>query len=147
MSTGLLILSRLLGYLMYYYKKQNLGINYIDSTRIPVCHNKRTNSHKVFESVAEIGKSTMGWFLGFKLHLVIDTRGNILSVNLTKGNVDDRVPVAGGQLDAVLVDRRETVGGRLGEGGRQAQGQHAAAITLAANLAEEAARVAVQHRL
>lgn len=93
MSTGLLILSRLLGYLMYYYRRQNMGINYIDSTRIPVCHNKRTNSHKVFESVAEIGKSTMGWFLGFKLHMIIDTRGNILSVNLTKGNVDDRIPV------------------------------------------------------
>lgn len=93
MSTGLLVLSRLLGYLMYYYRKQSVGINYIDSTRIPVCHNKRTNSHKVFESVAEIGKSTMGWFLGFKLHMIIDTQGNILSVNLTKGNVDDRVPV------------------------------------------------------
>ena len=93
MSNGLLILSRLLGYLMYYYRKQNMGINYIDSTRIPVCHNKRTNSHKVFESVAEIGKSTMGWFLGFKLHMIIDTNGNILSVNLTKGNVDDRIPV------------------------------------------------------
>ena len=93
MSTGLLILSRLLSYLMYYYRKQNMGISYIDSTRIPVCHNKRTNSHKVFESIAEIGKSTMGWFLGFKLHMIIDTKGNILSVNLTKGNVDDRVPV------------------------------------------------------
>lgn len=93
MSTGLLVLSRLLGYLMYYYRKQNAGINYIDSTRIPVCNNKRTNSHKVFESIAEIGKSTMGWFLGFKLHMIIDTHGNILTVNLTKGNVDDRVPV------------------------------------------------------
>ena len=93
MSTGLLVLSRLLGYLMYYYRKQNIGINFIDSTRLPVCHNKRTYSHKVFESFAEIGKSTMGWFLGFKLHMIIDAQGNILSVNLTKGNVDDRVPV------------------------------------------------------
>lgn len=93
MSSGLLVLSRLLNYLMYYYRRQNIGINFIDSTRIPVCHNKRTNSHKVFESFAEIGKSTMGWFLGFKLHMVIDTQGNILSVNLTKGNVDDRIPL------------------------------------------------------
>lgn len=93
MPKGLLVLSRLLGYLMYYYKKQSEGINFIDSTRVPVCHNKRTNSHKVFESFAEIGKSTMGWFLGFKLHMIIDTKGNILSVNLTKGNTDDRVPV------------------------------------------------------
>ena len=93
MPRGLLVLSRLLGYLMYYSKKQSNGISYIDSTRLPVCHNKRTNSNKVFESYAEIGKSTMGWFLGFKLHMLIDTEGNILSVNLTKGNVDDRVPV------------------------------------------------------
>ncbi|MCE3269344.1 MAG: transposase family protein [Burkholderiales bacterium] len=60
---------------------------------MPVCHNKRTSSHKVFESYAEIGKSTMGWFLGFKLHMIIDTKGNILSVNLSKGNADDRTPV------------------------------------------------------
>lgn len=93
MSRGLLVLSRLLGYLMYYYRRQNMGINFIDSTRMPVCHNKRTKSHRVFESFAEIGKSTMGWFLGFKLHMIIDTHGNILAVNLTKGNVDDRVPV------------------------------------------------------
>lgn len=93
MPRGLLVLSRLLGYLMYYSKKQSNGISYIDSTRIPICHNKRTNSNKVFESYAEIGKSTMGWFLGFKLHMLIDTGGNILALNLTKGNVDDRVPV------------------------------------------------------
>lgn len=93
MPRGLLVLSRLLGYLMYYYRKTSAGISFIDSTRMPVCHNKRTNSHKVFESFAEIGKSTMGWFLGFKLHMIIDTQGNILAVNLTKGNVDDRIPV------------------------------------------------------
>lgn len=93
MSNGFTVLSRLLNYLMYYYRKQNIGLSYIDSTRIPVCHNKRINSHKVFESCAEIGKSTMGWFLGFKLHIVIDTKGQILSADCTKGNVDDRVPV------------------------------------------------------
>lgn len=93
MPKGLLILSRLLNYLMYTFKKQSMGINYIDSTRIPVCHNKRTKSHKVFESIAEIGKSTMGWFLGFKLHMIIDTKGQITSLSFTKGNCDDRVPV------------------------------------------------------
>lgn len=93
MPRGLLVLSRLLGYLMYFYRTQSDGINYVDSTRIPICHNKRTNSHRVFESFAEIGKSTMGWFLGFKLHIIIDTKGQILSMNFTKGNVDDRVPI------------------------------------------------------
>lgn len=93
MPRGVLILSRLLNYMMYTFKRQSMGIYYIDSTRIPVCHNKRTNSHKVFESIAEIGKSTMGWFLGFKLHMIIDTKGQITSLSFTKGNCDDRVPV------------------------------------------------------
>jgi hypothetical protein len=93
MPRGILVLSRLLNYLMYTFRKESMGISYIDSTRIPVCNNKRTNSHKVFESVAEIGKSTMGWFLGFKLHIIIDTKGQITSLSFTKGNCDDRTPV------------------------------------------------------
>ena len=35
----------------------------------------------------------MGWFYGFKLHLVINECGEILGCNLTTGNTDDRVPV------------------------------------------------------
>lgn len=93
MPKGILTLSRLLNYLMYEFRKQSPGISYIDSTRVPVCHNKRNTSHKVFESIAEVGKSTMGWFLGFKLHIIIDTKGQITSLSFTKGNCDDRVPV------------------------------------------------------
>ena len=66
---------------------------YIDATALRVSHNKRTNSHKVFKGIAEVGKSTMGWFYGFKLHLVIDLDGNIINAKLTKGNCDDRSPV------------------------------------------------------
>ena len=32
----------------------------------------------------------MGWFFGFKLHIIINDKGEILSFYLTKGNVDDR---------------------------------------------------------
>lgn len=35
----------------------------------------------------------MGWFYGFKLHLVINHKGDILAIKLTQGNVDDRQPV------------------------------------------------------
>lgn len=66
------------------------GITYVDSTRICVCHNKRIKSNKVFKGLAEIGKSTMGWFFGFKLHLVCNEKGELLNFCLTKGNVDDR---------------------------------------------------------
>lgn len=66
------------------------GISFIDSTILRVCHNKRIKRNKVFKGIAEVGKSTMGWFFGFKLHLIINDKGEILSFYLTKGNVDDR---------------------------------------------------------
>ncbi|MDR0940240.1 MAG: IS982 family transposase [Mediterranea sp.] len=66
------------------------GITFVDSTKIAVCHNKRIYRNKVFKGVAERGKSTMGWFYGFKLHLVCNDKGELLNFCLTKGNVDDR---------------------------------------------------------
>ena len=69
------------------------GVGYIDSTPIPVCHNKRIYNHKVFKDFAKRGKSTMGWFFGFKLHLIINEKGELLAATLTPGNVDDRSPV------------------------------------------------------
>ncbi len=35
----------------------------------------------------------MGWFYGFKLHLIINHKGEILGIKLTAGNVDDRKPI------------------------------------------------------
>ena len=66
------------------------GINFIDSTTLKVCRNQRIHNHKVFKGIAERGKSSMGWFFGFKLHLIINEKGELLSFYLTKGNVDDR---------------------------------------------------------
>ena len=69
------------------------GISFIDSTRLPVCHNRRIPSHRVFAKEADRGKTSMGWFYGFKLHLMINTTGELLGVELTPGNIDDRGPV------------------------------------------------------
>jgi hypothetical protein len=69
---------------------QPTGISFIDSTSLKVCHNKRINRHRVFDGIAQIGKTTMGWFYGFKLHLIINDRGGLLGCHLTAGNVDDR---------------------------------------------------------
>jgi hypothetical protein len=69
---------------------ESRGINFIDSTHIKVCHNRRIHNHKVFAEVAERGQCSIGWFYGFKLHLIINDKGEILSFYLTKGNVDDR---------------------------------------------------------
>jgi hypothetical protein len=69
------------------------GVSFIDSTKLEVCHPKREKSHKVFKSIAQKGKSSMGWFFGFKLHLVINDKGEILDFLLTQANVDDREPL------------------------------------------------------
>lgn len=69
------------------------GISFVDSTPIRVCGNKRIKRNKVFKDLATTGKSTMGWFHGFKLHIVINDRGEILSFCVTRANVDDREPL------------------------------------------------------
>lgn len=69
------------------------GISFVDSTTLDVCNIKREWQHKVFDGIASKGKSTMGWFFGFKLHLIINDRGEILSFLITRGNVDDREPL------------------------------------------------------
>jgi len=83
--------------LCVYFRQRCLGdctgVSFIDSTSIDVCLNQRIAAHKVFSGLAERGKSSTGWFFGFKLHLVINDRGELLSTHLTPGNVDDRKPV------------------------------------------------------
>lgn len=69
------------------------GVSFIDSTRLRVCENRRIPTHRVFAEEAERGKTSLGWFYGFKLHLVINTHGELLSIHLTPGNIDDRAPV------------------------------------------------------
>jgi hypothetical protein len=69
------------------------GINFIDSTPVRVCHNRRIGQHRVFAPIAQRGKNSVDWFFGFKLHLVVNDRGELLACRLTAGNVDDRVPV------------------------------------------------------
>jgi hypothetical protein len=69
------------------------GISFIDATSLRVCHNRRIHSHKVFEGCARRGKTSVDWFYGFKLHLVINDCGELLGLRLTPGNVDDRRPV------------------------------------------------------
>lgn len=69
------------------------GISFIDSNSIAICKNIRISRNRVFSGLAKRGKSSCGWFFGFKLHLIVNEIGELLSVKVTQGNVDDRNPV------------------------------------------------------
>ena len=69
---------------------EKTGIYVPDTTHIPVCHNRRISRNRVFKNIAARGKTTMGWFFGLKLHLVINHKGSIVAVKITPGNIDDR---------------------------------------------------------
>lgn len=69
------------------------GISFVDSTRLRVCDNKRISSHRVFAAHAGRSKTSMGWFYGFKLHLLINDSGDLLDFQVTPGNTDDRHPL------------------------------------------------------
>ncbi|MDM3849962.1 MAG: transposase [Aphanizomenon gracile PMC627.10] len=60
--------------LIYYLNSRqgiNTDINFIDSTSIPSCHPKRARRNKVLKDLAGWGKSSICWYFGFKLHLII----------------------------------------------------------------------------
>lgn len=82
-----------LALLLHGFRGECSGISFVDSTALAVCHPKRIHRHKVFKGIAARGKTTKGWFHGFKLHLAVNDRGELLAFQLTPGNTDDRVPV------------------------------------------------------
>lgn len=69
------------------------GVSFIDSTPLRVSHIRREKSNKVFKGIATKGQCSIGWFFGFKLHLIINDRGEVLDFMITQGNVDDREPL------------------------------------------------------
>lgn len=69
------------------------GISFVDSTSVNVCHNKMIFRNKVFKNLAKRGRTSMCWFFGFKIHIIISHQGEILGFMFTPGNVDDRAPV------------------------------------------------------
>ena len=69
------------------------GISFVDSTPLRVCKNQRIHIHKVFKGIAQRGKCSMGWFFGFKLHLICNEKGELLNFMITPGDVDDRKPL------------------------------------------------------
>ena len=81
--------------LLHCLKGQETRIYFADSTCLKVCHNKRIFNHHVFQGLAARGKTTMGWFFGLKLHLILNNKGQIMAVKISPANTDDRVALIG----------------------------------------------------
>jgi hypothetical protein len=74
-------------------KGKPTGTEFIDSTCIKVCRNIRIPGHKTFDGIAQRGKGTTGWFYGFKRHLIVNYRGEVVAAKVTTRNVHDTQPV------------------------------------------------------
>ncbi len=88
---------------------EKTGLYIIDSTRLAVCHNARSSRHRVFKGLAARGRTAMGWFYGFKMHVVINSKGQLMAVQFSPGNTDDRVP-----LEALTVGLQGRIPGDKG---------------------------------
>jgi hypothetical protein len=75
--------------LLHSLSGEETGIYFVDSSKLAVCHNRRIHRHKVFDGLAARGKTSMGWFFGLKLHLVINHQGQIMALKITPGNTAD----------------------------------------------------------
>jgi len=89
--------------------------NFVDSTTLSVCHNRRIRRHRVFKGLASRGKTSMGWFYGFKLHLVVNDQGSIVSMGLTPGATSDK------DIPTVLKLTRKLFGKLFGDRGYVSQ--------------------------
>ena len=79
--------------LLHYCRGEEIGIYFTEGAKLAVCHNGRINRNRVFRGLAKRGRSTMGWFFGFKLHVLINHKGQIVAFKATAGNTDDRQPL------------------------------------------------------
>ena len=86
-------------------------VSFIDSFPLAVCHIKRASGNKTFKDLAKKGKTSVGWFFGFKVHLVISTKGEIIDFCITPGNVADN------NLDVVNKITQNIVGKLIGDKG------------------------------
>ena len=78
-----------LSILLHCLRGEETGIYYIDSSKLQICHYKRTSRNKVFKGISKVGMSSYGWFMGFKIHLIINNKGQFMAIKITKANTSD----------------------------------------------------------
>lgn len=91
------------------------GISFVDSTPLRVCRNQRIHIHKTFKGFAARGKCSMGWFFGFKLHLICNEKGELLNFMVTPGDVDDRKPLENKHFIEQIFDKLIADKGYIGK--------------------------------
>lgn len=70
------------------------GLKFVDGSKLMACNIKRELNNKVCKGIARKSKSTMGWFYGFKLHIICNELMHILAFTITPGNMDERKALA-----------------------------------------------------
>ena len=70
------------------------GIYFLYTTKLSICNCRREKRNKVLGKIAEKGKISMSLFFGFKLHMITNDVSQRMAIKITKGNIDDRRPVA-----------------------------------------------------
>ena len=79
-----------LQYLLFINKRNNRKkVFFLDATALSVCDNHYIYNHRVAKDFASRGKTTKGWFYGFKLNGTCDEEGNVLNLCFTTGSVHD----------------------------------------------------------
>jgi hypothetical protein len=80
----------LLQYLLLLNRRMNKdGLFFLDSTALSVCNNWNISTHRVTKGFSSRGKTSKGWFYGFKLHGACDAWGNFLNLRFTTGSEHD----------------------------------------------------------
>ncbi|KJV62707.1 transposase [Rickettsia amblyommatis] len=70
------------------FRGEDTGVYFIDSTKLSICHTKRTSNNRVFSNITKIGMSSYGWFMGFKLHIEL-----IIKVKLWQSTLPKQIVV------------------------------------------------------
>jgi hypothetical protein len=80
----------LLQYLLELNRRMSTGgVFFLDSTALSVCSNWNITGHRVTRGFASRGKTSRGWFFGFKLHGACDAGGNLVSLRFSTGSEHD----------------------------------------------------------